>query len=295
MNKYKYYAYKILVFVLLRLPDVFFALLLKFAFPVYRILHTKRAYGRVDRLLRETGFWGRGAKRRPRVSPRDVFESLYWNGIDSYRLLAGIPSATRRVRIENEYIIMDAAKAEPVAAISIHQGAFENMHRILCNYSQHVHLVTNAFQNKELTQVVRDLRYHPHLSEYNIEDVAQVLRNLFKTRGILAMVVDQSRAPKGNKISLFDKESLLYLRLPIKANQMGASIVTFRTYCENIRQNGKWVRQHVVRFENYYPPKMAATPQGEEMLVKAIGNDVERWIGEHPEQWTWNYHRNFKV
>ena len=169
------------------------------------------------------------------------------------------------------------------------------MHRTLCNYSQHVHLVTNAFENKELTQVVRDLRYHPHLSEYNIEDVAQVLKNLFKTRGILAMVVDQSRAPKGNRISLFGKESLLYLRLPIKANQMGASIVTFRTYCENIRQNGKWVRQHVVRFENYYPPKMAATPQGEEELVKAIGHDVERWIGEHPEQWTWNYHRNFKV
>ena len=85
MNKFKYYAYKILIFVLLRLPDGFFALLLKFAFPIYRILHTKRAYGRVDRLLRETGFWGRKAMRRPRISPRDVFESLYWNGIDSYR------------------------------------------------------------------------------------------------------------------------------------------------------------------------------------------------------------------
>ena len=40
---------------------------------------------------------------------------------------------------------------------------------------------------------------------------------------------------------------------------------------------------------------MATTSEGEAKLIAAIAADVEHWIEEHPEQWTWNYHKNFKV
>ena len=48
MFRLKVTTYKIILFVLLRLPDAFFALLFKIAFPIYKALHTKRAYGRAS-------------------------------------------------------------------------------------------------------------------------------------------------------------------------------------------------------------------------------------------------------
>ncbi len=295
MFRFKVVTYKFILFILLRLPDAFYAALFQIAFPVYKTLHTKRAYGRVERLLQETGFCGKNAYRKRKVSAKDVFESIYWNGIDSYRLLARIPSATARVRFENEFIMQDAAKAETVVGMSIHQGAFENMHRILCRYSDHVHLITDSAGDEALRKCLEDLRSDPNLTEYHPDKLQSLIRNLFKTRGILAIVVDQGRNTKGNTVSLFGKENTLYLRLPIIANQMGASIVTFRTYSETVVKHGKKAREHVIRFEHYYPPKMAATPEGETKLIAAIASDVEHWIEEHPEQWTWNYHKNFKV
>ncbi len=286
-----YFAYKFLLHGLLRLPDPFFAALFVLVHPVYKALHMKRAYGRVIGHLQKCGF----SERTPGVTARDVFKSLYWNGIDSYRLLARIPSATRRVRYENEQVIQSAVAQGPVVAMSIHQGAFENMHRILCRYSDHVHLITDSAGDAALRKCLEDLRSDPNLTEYHPDKLQSLIRNLFKTRGILAMVVDQGRNTKGNTVSLFGKENTLYLRLPIITNQMGASIVTFRTYSETVVKQGKKVREHVIRFEHYYPPKMAATPEGEAKLIAAIASDVEHWIEEHPEQWTWNYHKNFKV
>jgi KDO2-lipid IV(A) lauroyltransferase len=61
---------------------------------------------------------------------------------------------------------------------------------------------------------------------------------------------------------------------------MGAGIVTFRTWSEK--------KRIVIRFEKYYPPKF-----DENQLVTEIAREVETWIAEHPEQWSWNYHGNF--
>lgn len=273
--------YKFFLRVLLRLPDAFFVVLFALIFPIYKALHTKRAYGRVVKHLQTTGFSG--------VSAKDVFKSLYWNGIDSYRLLARIPSATKRVRYENESVIRDALTKGPIVALSIHQGAFENLHRSLCRYSENVHLITSPFKSSALTCALHEIRSDANLHEYATEEVATVLRNLFKTKGILAMVVDQARDARGNNVELFGKPSTLYLRLPEKANQMGASIVTFRTWSEPAQDaSGKKIRQHVVRFEKCYPPKY--NPAN---LTSEITNEIETWIAAHPEQWTWNYHGNF--
>ena len=260
------------------MPDVFYSALFAVAFPVYKALHTKRAYGRTVKHLANAK-----AYLKTSVSARDMFKGIFWNALDSYRGLARFKCVESRIVYENEEIIREALKHGPVTGISIHQGAFELLHRALCRYSEHVHLITDSVGNEDFREVLKELRSDPHLTEYHPEETGKLIRDLFKTKGILAMVFDQGKNTKGNTVELFGQASTLYLRLPQKVNQMGASVVTFRTWT-----NTK--RQIVIRFESVYPPKT-----NPEELVENIAKETERWISEHPEQWSWNYHGNFRV
>ncbi len=260
------------------MPDIFYSALFAVAFPVYKALHTERAYGRTVRHLANAK-----AYIKTSISARDMFKGIFWNALDSYRGLARFKSVESRIVYENEEIIREAVKHGPVAAISIHQGAFELLHRSLCRYSEHVHLITDSVGNEAFREVLKELRSDPHLTEYHPEETGKLIRDLFKAKGILAMVFDQGKNTKGNSVELFGLKSTLYLRLPQKVNQMGASIVTFRTWT-----NTK--RQIVIRFESVYPPK-----SDPEKLIADIAKETETWISEHPEQWSWNYHGNFKV
>ena len=294
-------VYKILFQVLLRMPDVFYSVLFFVAFPVYKALHTKRAYGRVEQHLANAKKYASmdcfASSPEARndvgaVSARDVFKGIFWNALDSYRGLARFKSVEKRIVYENEEIIRDAiaecAKAgAPIAAISIHQGAFELLHRSLCRYSEHVHLITDSVGDTAFREVLKDLRSAPHLTEYHPDETGKLIRELFRTKGILAMVFDQGKNTKGNTVELFGQPSTLYLRLPQKVNQMGAGIVTFRTWTEDTPK-----RRIIIHFEKFYPPKY--DPQNKD-LVADIANEVEKWISEHPKQWSWNYHGNFKV
>ena len=293
----KYLAYKALMHILLRLPDAFYAALFAIAFPLYKALHTERAYGRVVKHLEAAREYmekenpGRAEPLR-NVSARDVFKGIYWNALDSYRGLARIKSVERRIVFENEDIIKNAVAecakiGMPIAGISIHQGSFELMHRILCRYGEHVQLITDSVGDTAFREVLRELRSDPRLTEYHPEETGRLIRELFRTKGILAMVYDQGKHTKGNAISLFDRPSTLYLRLPQKINQMGAGIVTFRTWTESTPE-----RRIVIRFESYYPPHY--DKQGRD-IVEDIARETERWIAEHPDQWSWNYHGNFVV
>jgi len=293
----KYLAYKALMHILLRLPDAFYAALFAIAFPLYKALHTERAYGRVVKHLDAAREYmekenpGRAEPLR-NVSARDVFKGIYWNALDSYRGLARIKSVERRIVFENEDIIKNAVAecakiGMPIAGISIHQGSFELMHRILCRYGEHVQLITDSVGDTAFREVLRELRSDPRLTEYHPEETGRLIRELFRTKGILAMVYDQGKHTKGNAISLFGRPSTLYLRLPQKINQMGAGIVTFRTWTESTPE-----RRIVIRFESYYPPHY--DKQGRD-LVEDIARETERWIAEHPAQWSWNYHGNFVV
>ena len=166
------------------------------------------------------------------------------------------------------------------------------MHRALCRYSEHVHLITDSVGDIAFREVLKDLRSDPHLTEYHPDETGRLIRELFRTKGILAMVIDQGKHTKGNTVSLFGRPSTLYLRLPQKINEMGAGIVSFRTWSEK--------KRIVIRFESYYPPKydesignaINAAPS-KSALVTGIAREVETWIAEHPEQWSWNYHGNF--
>ena len=261
MNNYKYKIYKVLVHSLLRVPDVFYSALFAVAFPIYKALHTKRAYGRTVRHLENAK-----AYLKTTVSARDMFKGIFWNALDSYRGLARFKSVESRIVYENEEIIREAVKLGPVAGISIHQGAFELLHRALCRYSEHVHLITDSVGNDAFREVLKELRSDPHLTEYHPEETGKLIRDLFKTKGILAMVFDQGKNTKGNEVQLFGQASTLYLRLPQKVNQMGASVVTFRTWT-----NTK--HQIVIRFESVYPPKTEP-----EKFVKDIAKETETWI-----------------
>jgi len=226
------------------------------------------------------------------VTARDVFKGIYWNALDSYRGLARFKSVERRIVFENEEIIKNAVAecakiGKPIAGISIHQGSFELMHRILCRYSEHVHLITDSVGDVAFREVLRELRSDPHLTEYHPEETGRLIRELFRTKGILAMVFDQGKNTKGNTVEFFGQQTTLYLRLILKINQMGAGIVTFRTWTENTPE-----RRIVIHFETFYPPKYDA--QGRD-LVSDIARETEHWIADHPDQWSWNYHGNFRA
>ena len=301
MHQFKYTLYKATIYILLRLPDFIYTLLFTVAFPIYKALHQERAYGRVEKHLEKARKYNT-ANSLQRTTARDVFQRIFWDALESYRGLAHIKSTTNRVVYKNEDIIRNAiaecsAAGKPIAAISIHQGAFELLHRSLCRYSEHVHLITDSVGDSAFRDVLKELRSDPHLTEYHPDEIGRLIRELFRTKGILAMVVDQGKHTKGNAVSLFGRPSTLYLRLPQKVNEMGAGIVIFRTWSEK--------KSIVIRFEKYYAPKYdtlhgkqdncenseEATSQSP--LVTAIASEVETWIAEHPEQWSWNYHGNF--
>ncbi|MCL4101096.1 hypothetical protein MMG03_000669 [Fibrobacter succinogenes] len=319
--------YKTALNILLRMPNWFFAALFIVAFPIYKALHQKRAYGRtVAHLQKARAFRGFTAK----CTADDVFRGIYWNAIDSYRGLARLKRTTDRIVYENENVMMEALTRSkssdgtplPLAAISIHQGAFELLHRSLCRYSDNVHLITDSVGDEATRQLLKELRSDEHLTEYHPDELSQLLRNLFappaklnkKGNAILAMVVDQGRHTKGCTETLFGMPSTLYLRLPEKVNQMGAGIVTFRTFtraasnCEGFREKGCRGNQHrgkneiVIRFETYYPPKFDQRNNSTDQikisgtsLTSSIAKEIENWISENPSEWSWNYHGNFRV
>ena len=296
MFKLKSGIYKIAFHILLRLPDFFYSFLFTLVFPIYRALHTKRAYGRtVKHLEAAKAYMEKEARESAgplqKVTARDVFKGIYWNALDSYRGLARFKSIENRIVFENEKIIKNAVAectniGMPIAGISIHQGSFELMHRILCRYGEHVQLITDSIGDMAFRDVLKELRSDPRLTEYHPEETGRLIRELFRTKGILAMVYDQGKHTKGNAISLFGRPSTLYLRLPQKINQMGAGIVTFRTWTENTPE-----RRIVIRFEKYYPPKYDANGGD---FAADIARETEKWIAEHPDQWSWNYHGNFQ-
>ena len=300
MYKVKRIAYKAILFVLLRLPDLFYSFLFAIAFPIYKALHKERAYGRVVKHLdlARQNLADRDIDRAElaKTTARDVFRGIFWNALESYRGLARIDNTTDCIVYENEHIIRNAivecaAQGKPIAAISIHQGAFELLHRSLCRYSEHVHLITDSVGDPAFREVLKELRSDKHLTEYYPNETGRLIRELFRTKGILAMVIDQGKHTKGNDVALFGRPSTLYLRLPQKVNDMGASIVTFRTWTEYENSDCLGRKKRIIiHFEKYYPPQYDKNGGN---LITEIAREVENWIAEHPAQWSWNYHVNF--
>ena len=268
------FAYKGILQILLHLPKPLENFLFVLIYPIYQILHRNRAWGRVQRHLELTHL-------ETQTSPRKIFFALYKNYLQSLRYLCHMPKALQCVQFENEEIIREPLEnGIPVVATGIHQGAFEMMHRVLTRYSAHVYLFTHSFPSQALTRLLHQIRKTPGLEERETESVAKTLREFLKNKGILAMLIDQATEVRGTPVEILHRPAELFLRLPLKAMEMGACIVTFRTFYEN----GK----HIICFEKFYPPK-----SNSENVSAQIADDISHWISEHPSQWTWNYHRNF--
>ncbi|MCK9183237.1 MAG: lauroyl acyltransferase [Fibrobacteraceae bacterium] len=266
--------YKIIVKLLLAMPPFLQNAVFNVVYPIYKVLHIHRAWGRVRNHLARTGM-------DKRTSPRAVFKRLFENYLDSLRYLMRYPKTLQSIRFENEEIIQKPlAEGMPIIAMSIHQGAFEMLHRILTKYSSHVYLFTHSFKNKALTEFLRNVRKTDGLEERDTDTVAHTLREFFKNKGILAMLVDQATEARGNEVQILGVPSTLFLRLPLQVLRMGGGIVTFRTFKTN--------KGHTIRFEHFYPPR-----SDEAQTEKSIANEISLWISEHPSDWTWNYHRNF--
>lgn len=268
-------GYRLFVLSVLKCPDFVFKMIFALIYPIYAFLHRKSACKRVQNHLLQTGFSNH-------ISVRDIFYNLFFNALDSVRYLSRDQKTLSRVRYENEFLIQNAlSQGMPVVAMSIHQGAFEILHRSLCRYSNQVHLISETFPDKALTQTIRKLRTDPHLKEYHTSEISIIFKKFLREKGILALLVDQAKTTKGNGITLFKKKTLVYLRLPLEANRLGAAIITFRTFRE---PSGN----HVIRFENCYMPK--TEPQ---ILIDHFSQEAENWITQHPEQWAWNYYKLF--
>ena len=151
---------------------------------------------------------------------------------------------------------------------------------ILKRYTALVYLFMLSFPSQAITRLLHQFRKTPGLEERETESVAKTLREFLKNKGILAMLIDQATEVRGTPVEILHRPAELFLRLPLKAMEMGAGIVTFRTFYEN----GK----HIICFEKFYPPK-----SNSENVSAQIADDISHWISEHPSQWTWNYHRNF--
>lgn len=319
--------YKITLYFLLRMPNWLFAVLFRIALPIYKVLHQKKAYGRtVSHLQNAVSFTNSTIVERSAYNPAnlrncsadDVFKGIYWNAIDSYRGLMRRPCVTDRIVFENEEVLQHAMSSSrtadgnpsPIAAISIHQGPFELLHRSLCQFSDNVHLITDSVGDNATRLLLKNLRSDPHLTEYHPDELSQLLRNLFtrpskigkKRNAILAMVIDQGRHTKGKKVTLFGQPSTLYLRLPEMVNQMGAGIVTFRTFTRPAQNKSRYKTEIVIRFETFYPAKFNEQNSHNSFykecgttLADCIAKEIENWISEHPSEWSWNYHGNFRA
>jgi KDO2-lipid IV(A) lauroyltransferase len=261
-------------------------IIFRLLYPIYTRLHPQ-AETAVECALRGAGFAG--------VPARDVFWNLFANALFSIQFLRRKRNAVQSVALENPEILQhELDLGRPVVALSIHLGAFEILHRSLEGFGVPVHLLASDLNLSEKThhklrnliyklmnKKVKKWRGSPSVQVHAPTDAMSALSCMLAHRGILALMMDQSKDPKGTPAQLFGKERKLFLRLPIVANQKGASIVAFFTRPANLANPAEG---HVVRFCKSFAP---GTPP--EILVPELARLMEEWIAEAPAHFAWNY------
>jgi len=201
-------------------------------------------------------------KANLQIRPKDVYRNLFFNGVDSLRYLR---NKSVSVKFENWNLLPE----KPVVFVSIHLGAFEMLHRALA-INEKINLMVSQFRNKKLDNFLNSTRKTPNI---NIVKDTKILKHVIRNKEILAVMADQSKYGAEN-FEILGQSVPLFLKLPLTANKLGASVVLFRTF----RQSDG----HVVRVEKVYEPMSKIEPA-------EIAKIFEKWILEYPEQWAWNY------
>ncbi len=247
--------FSILAFFLGNMPDFLAKMLFELFYPIYLLKFKKEKNYILKRLK----------KANLQIKPKEVYKNLFLNGLDSLKFLQN-----KKVPVELENF--DLIPEQPVVFVSIHLGAFEMLHRVLGARGK-TNLVVSEFKNKKLDKFLMNLRGIKNIKIVKDFETSQVLKSVIRNKEILAVMADQSKYG-GEYFEILGQSVPLFLKLPIKANKLGASVVLFRTF----RKNGK----HTIRIERIYEPCS-------KINSAEIAKIFESWILEYPEQWAWNY------
>jgi len=216
-------------------------------------------------------------------SPIDVYRSLFYNGLDSLRYLVRHQATEARVQVVNAQLLHNLLNDQkPIVVVSIHIGAFEMLHRAIANQGYPVSLITSKHSRGAIERFLHKARAVKNLRIVSPSEAPKLLRELIRKKGMVAMMLDQSRTGKGTRVELFSRPTYFWLRLPLEACQEGATIVTVRA----IRKGN----EHVIKFESAYPGGY-----DQQQLSQMLASEFESWIRENPEQWTWNYPRLWQL
>jgi|GEM_PF-1910038 len=209
----------------------------------------------------------------------DIYWNLFRNALDSLRYMQHSTQMKVRVKIVHGELLQELlTQGKPVVVVSIHLGAFEMLHRALGSFGAPVRLMVSRHLPPGMERYLRQTRSASNLILYQPEQSAQLLRDLLRKGGILAILCDQSRQGKGILVPLWGRPTELWTRLPTSACAQGATVLSLRA----LRRS----QEHELRFETLYAPQTNA-----ETLSCALGKEFEAWILESPAQWAWNYPR----
>lgn len=265
----EFHALRLFGFVLSCVPRTWDAVLFYCLWPLFRV----RKHQEIRRVATHLA----QSKLSYLPTSKQVYWSLFQNGLDSLRALHGRRSMAQRVHIENASLLEGLLQAKrPVVIVSIHTGAFELLHHSLTHFGRPVQLVTSYQPSLGRERYLRHLRSTPHTRILFPAEASTALRTLLRHGEMLALMVDQSREGKGTPCQFLGRTNTLWLRLPCQANKAGAYLLTYRAL-----RNGD---QHILRFGTVYEP---STPI--EFLSERLAEEFSTWVRECPEQWCWNY------
>jgi len=251
--------FPMLAFFLGNLPNFLGKILFELLYPIYLIKFKKERDYILERLK----------KTNLQIKPKEVYKNLFLNGLDSLKFLQNKKVS---VKFENLGLAQNEIGKNPVIFASIHLGAFEMLHRAL-GANEKINLAVSEFRNKKLDRFLGNLRRTENIKVVKDFEVSQILKSVIRGKEILAVMADQSKYG-GENFQILGQSVPLFLKLPVTANKLGASVVLFRTF----RKNGG----HIIRIEHVYEPCSKINPV-------EIAKIFESWILEYPAQWAWNY------
>ena len=256
--------FPILALILGNLPNFLAKILFELLYPVY-LFKFRKERNYISKRLKKANL---------QIKPKEVYKNLFLNGLDSLKFL-------RNKKIPVKFENFDLVQNKSIVFVSIHLGAFEILHRGLANsvesgelkLESYVNLIVSEFRNKKLDEFLNSVRKVRRIKIVKDFNVSRILKNIIRSKEILAVMADQSKYG-GENFEILGQSVPLFLKLPITANKLGASVAFFRTF----RRNGK----HTIRIEHIYEPFSKINPA-------EIAKIFESWILEYPEQWVWNY------
>ena len=251
--------FPILAFILGNMPNFLAKVFFELLYPIYLLKFRKEKDYISERL----------EKANLQIKPKEVYKNLFLNGLDSLKFLQNkkVP-----VKFEGFNLVQNEVGKNPIVFASIHLGAFEMLHRVL-GVSRKINLVVSEFRNKKLNKFLENLRGTKNIKIVKDIEVSQILKNIIRSKEILAVMADQSKHG-GEHFEILGQSVPLFLKLLLTANKLGASVVLFRTF----RKNG----EHIIKIERIYEPCS-------EINSAEIAKIFESWILEYPEQWAWNF------